>query len=238
MDLRPVVEEIDAALRAAADPLRAVKEREYLRSELAHHGAPVPAVRRIARDVVRSRPDMTHDDLWGLVGALWREPVHERRLCAVVLLGLRSDLLSAGDVERLGALLRACRTWALVDPLATGAVSDLVARDPDAADLLDGWAADDDQWVRRGALLALVPGLRRGAGDWDRFARYADQALDDHRFFVAKAIGWGLRDAAKVRPDRVVSWLRPRLHRLDPVARREAVKPLDDERRAALADPG
>ena len=48
-----------------------------------------------------------------------------------------------------------------------------------------------------------MPALRRGTGDFERFARYADAMLDEREFFVRKAIGWVLRDTARKRPDLV-----------------------------------
>jgi hypothetical protein len=68
--------------------------------------------------------------------------------------------------------------------------------------------------------------LRRGAGDFVRFSRYADQMLEEREFFIRKAIGWILRETAKKRPALVADWLAPRLHRASGVTVREAVKPL------------
>jgi 3-methyladenine DNA glycosylase AlkD len=79
----------------------------------------------------------------------------------------------------------------------------------------------------------LVP-LRRGAGDSERFGRYADAMLDEREPFIGKAIGWVLRDTAKRRPDRVFAWLLPRVGRASGVTRREALKPLSPDQRAAL----
>jgi 3-methyladenine DNA glycosylase AlkD len=109
-----------------------------------------------------------------------------------------------------------------------------VESDPPLAATLDRWAADDDFWIRRSALLALLPGLRRGAGDFDRFARYADGMLDEKEFFIRKAIGWVLRETAKKRPTLVFEWLLPRAARASGVTLREAVKPLSAQQRAAI----
>ncbi len=100
--------------------------------------------------------------------------------------------------------------------------------------VLDRWAIDDDFWIRRSALLALLVPLRRGAGDFDRFARYADVMLEEKEFFIRKAIGWVLRDTARRRPDLVFGWALPRAERMSGVTVRELVKPLSDEQRAAI----
>ena len=151
-----------------------------------------------------------------------------------VLLVLYSDLLRAGDLPLLERLLRESKTWALVDALAASVVGDLIERHPTSVAILDRWATDDDFWIRRSALLALLIALRKGEGDFARFARYADAMLDEKEFFIRKRIGWVLRDTARKRPDMVYEWLLPRATRASGVTLREAVKPLSDRQRASV----
>lgn len=80
--------------------------------------------------------------------------------------------------------------------------------------------------MRRTALLAHLPALRRGEGDWDRFAELADRMLEQRESFVRKAIGWVLRETAKRRPQLVADWLEPRVQRAAGLTVREAVKPM------------
>ena len=108
-------------------------------------------------------------------------------------------------------------------------------RDPTGcAAALDRWSVDEDFWLRRTSLLALLPGLRRGEGDFERFGRYADGMLEEKEFFIRKAIGWVLRDTGRKRPELVADWLAPRVGRMAGLTLREAVKHLPPERRDAL----
>lgn len=215
-------------------PERAEKERAYLKSELTHYGTSVPATRATVRSALAGHDALDHDGLVATATALWAEPVHERRMAAVELLDMRSDLLTAADLDLIERLLREARTWALVDGLAASVVGAVVERDPAGAAVLDRWATDDDMWIRRSALLALLVPLRRGRGDWPRFARYADAMLDEREFFIRKAIGWVLRDTGRTRPDLVHEWLLPRAARASGVTIREAVKPLSAAQRAEV----
>jgi 3-methyladenine DNA glycosylase AlkD len=229
-----LVAEIDAQLRARGTPDRAAHEKAYLKSKLDHYGATVPAIRSVTRSVARDHPAFGHDELIAAVRALWSAPVHERHLAAAELLELDAALLEPGDLEFLEWLLRDSRTWALVDPIAASVVGPLFDRHPEVGAVLDRWAADEDFWIRRAALLALLGGLRRGEGDFARFSRYADAMLDEKEFFVRKAIGWVLRETAKQRPQLVFDWVLPRAGRASGVTRREAIKPLSPEQRAAV----
>lgn len=228
-----LAQQIDAGLRAAARPERAAGEKAYLKSTLEHYGTSMPAIRSAVRTVI-GRDGLTHDDLIALVRDLWELPVHERRAAAIEALEAYGAVLRADDIDLLERMLRASRTWALVDGLAASVVGPLVEHEPSLGATLDRWAADEDFWIRRSALLALLLALRRGEGDFDRFGRYADSMLGEKEFFVRKAIGWVLRDTGRKRPDLVYAWLLPRAAGASGVTVREAVKPLSDEQRAAV----
>ena len=225
--------QIDAGLRARARPERAAGEKAYLKSSLEHYGTSMPAIRSAVLEVV-GRGGLAHEDLVALVEDLWAVPVHERRAAAVEVMEAHPGVLRADDIVLLERLLRECRTWALVDGLASSVVGPLVEREPSLGATLDRWAADEDFWIRRSALLALLLALRRGEGDFERFGRYADAMLEEKEFFIRKAIGWVLRDTARKRPDLVFEWLLPRAARASGLTVREAVKHLSAEQRAAV----
>jgi 3-methyladenine DNA glycosylase AlkD len=217
---------IERELRDLGTPERAAGTKAYLKSDLEFTGTTVPATRSVIRSWCRARAALTREDLTATAGELWARPVFECRLAAVELLDAQAALLRPGDAVMIEQMLRTARTWALVDTLAEHVMGGLVERYPELTATLDRWAGDDDFWLRRSAMLALLRPLRRGGGDFDRFSRYADQMLEEKEFFIRKAIGWILRDTAKRRPALVAQWLEPRAHRASGVTIREAVKPL------------
>ena len=234
MNVPEVAARIDSELRALGSPTRAEHEKRYLKSELEHYGASVPEIRAVAKSAYADLSTVTHDELLALVESLWSQPVHERRMASVEILGFGSASLQPTDAALLELLIREAKTWALVDGLAASVVGPLVERFPELRTTLDRWASDSDFWVRRSALLALLPSLRRGAGDFERFARYADAMLEEREFFIRKAIGWVLRETGKKRPELVFAWLLPRAQRASGITVREAVKYLSDKQRAEI----
>ena len=230
-----LADDIRTALAVHADPARAAQERAYLKSDRTFLGTGVPAMRAATLAAARTQPGLDHDTLVAAASSLWADDVHEHLAAAVELLGGHVDLLGPADLALLESFLRTARTWALVDGIAPHVVGPIVERHPEAAEVLDRWSTDDDFWLRRAAMLALLVPLRNGAGDWDRFSRYADALLDEREFFIRKAIGWILRDTARTRPDLVFEWCLPRATRMSGTTYREAVKRLSEEQRAALA---
>lgn len=226
MDLDAIVVRIEAELRANATPERAAGEKRYLKSQLKFLGATMPAITKATKGVRQAHPDLSHASVIGLTRKLWKTAIHELRRAAVDILELYEPVLVEKDLGLVERLLRASATWALVDPLAISVSGPMVERYPTLGGTLDRWADDDDFWIRRAALLALLRPLREGAGDFARFSRYADKMLEESEFFIRKAIGWVLRETAKQQPERVAAWVGPRTHRMSGVTIREAVKKL------------
>jgi len=234
--MRPAVE-VDA-IAAILEPLgtveRAEGEKKYLKSDLEFLGVTVPAVRRVAKTWLRERPGLQRRELRPLVEELWGSDVNELRRFAIELLTLRSDLLRASDMKLLERLLRNSHTWAYVDALAVRVAGALVERYRGLDRTVDRWARDEDFWIRRSAMLALLLPLRNGAGDWDRFAGYADRMLDEKEFFIRKAIGWVLRETSKRRPELVIDFVGQRVDRISGLTLREAARHLDPADRDRL----
>jgi 3-methyladenine DNA glycosylase AlkD len=222
-------------MRKLGRPERAEGEKRYLKSDLEFLGLTVGGIRAVVRHFEKEQPQTSHRKLVALVEELWRKPLFERRLAAVILLEDHDDLLSPKDLELIERLVRESKTWALVDALAGDVAGAVILRHPAATSTLDRWARDDDFWVRRSALLAMLVPLKRGF-DFEPFARYASSMLEEKEFFIRKAIGWVLRETAKKRPDEVFEWLAPRTHLVSGVTIREAVKYLDPKRRERLLD--
>jgi 3-methyladenine DNA glycosylase AlkD len=224
-------EALEAALREAGEPERAQGAKAYLKSDLTHYGVRVPMIHRLARqagrDAGRSEHLQTVVELWDNPAAY---PVFERRLLAADLLSVRVDMLVPADLPMVERFCREARTWAIIDTLAPRVVGPLATEYPEeVVPALDAWACDEDFWMRRTALLSPLVPLRAGGGDWERFTRHADPLLEDREFFVAKAIGWVLRDTGRRRPEMVRQWVEPRITRMQGVTVREALKPFPAE---------
>lgn len=228
---------MDEALRVLGTAERAAQEKRYLKSDLEFIGVSVPDMRREVRAIARGYPGLGGGEAVAWARALWTEPVHERRMAAVEVLEMSVPRLTADDLGTVEELIRQARTWALVDVLAATVAGGIALREPASWARIDRWASDPDFWVRRSALLALLPGIRAGRTDMARFTRYAEPLLADKEFFIRKAIGWVLREIAKRDPRLAAEWTQRHLSAMSGVTFREAVRRLpagEAERLSAL----
>ena len=223
-----------AAMLPLADAERAGQAKRYLKSDLEFLGVSVPDIRAAVTGTARSGPDPGRSGALAWARTLWREPVHERRTAAIEVLRRYVRSLEPADLALVEAWIREARGWAYVDPLAGDIAGPIALRHQAAWPLIDAWAADEDFWVRRSALLTLLPGIRKGQPDRERFERYATPMLAEKEFFVRKAIGWVLRETAKKDPAYVAAWTREHLAVMSGVTFREAVRRLPPEQAARL----
>ncbi|MFI0370238.1 DNA alkylation repair protein [Actinomadura sp. 1N219] len=224
-------------MRTQADPVRAENEKRYLKSDFAHIGVPVPAVRKVAVSAVKTKP--TRDDLVALARALWDvaddgRPVHEARMAAIEILMKRVSLLEPRDLGMAERLVRDSASWVYVDQIAEKVVGGMVLRYPDLATALDAWVSDPYMWIRRTAVLALLAGVRKGNPDLVRLDRFGDALIGEREFFIRKALGWVLRELSKKDPEWVVAWVEPRVAVMSGVTLREAVRRLPAEDAARI----
>jgi 3-methyladenine DNA glycosylase AlkD len=221
--------ELTAELRSLGTPERAAQEKRYLKSDLDFLGVTVPDIRRAVRAAARGNAaDLDREAFVAWAVALWREPVHERRMAAVEVLEFAVRRLAAADLGTVERFIREAGTWALVDGLAVSVAGAVALRDAAAWPRIDGWATDADFWVRRSALLALLPGIRSGQPDLARFTAYAEPLLTEREFFIRKAIGWVLREISRRDPAWVARWTEEHLAQLSGVTFTEAVRRLPD----------
>ena len=113
--------------------------------------------------------------------------------------------------------------WDTVDPLATRVTGGIVARHQTAVSTMDKWAADDNMWLARTAILHQLHFKEKT--DTERLFGYCTALAEHKDFFIRKAIGWALRQYARTDPDAVREFVAATPH-LSALSVREATKHL------------
>ena len=192
-----------------------------MKSAMPFLGVPVPEARRIARAHARGIKDAA--TLRTAATVLWDEATHrEERYAAMALLAVRPASEDLDVVPVIEHMVRTGRWWDITDELAHR-VAGLLDRLPrETTALVRAWSVDEDLWMRRLAILSQLG--RRDRVDRALLADVIEPNASDGEFFIRKAIGWALREYARVDPDWVRSFVAA--HDLSPLSRREATKHL------------
>ncbi|WP_018297505.1 DNA alkylation repair protein [Corynebacterium lubricantis] len=184
----PTIESVYSALLPLADPDRAVGMEAYMRDKFPFLGVSAGVRRKATRAIVHERP--TDFDF---AAQLFGEDEREFHYCACD--HVRFGRLSTTDLPALKRLVQTKSWWDTVDPLAkaVGSAAD--------AESMRIWAADEDFWVRRVAIIHQL-GFKQDT-DAELLSECIEANLGSTEFFINKAIGWALRDYSKSNP----SWV-------------------------------
>ncbi|MDA3037935.1 MAG: DNA alkylation repair protein [Actinomycetota bacterium] len=222
-----------AALTAVADPSKVDAMRAYMKDIAPFLGVTAADRRHEQRRFITwartATGDAAVDALLDFAEACWAEPEREFQYVATDMLraaATRRDgtMLRQEHLPRVEQLLRAKSWWDTVDSLAAWTVGPMVLAQPALVSTMDEWIDDDDFWIARTAILHQLSYGR--ATDRERLFRYVDRRSADNEFFIRKALGWALRQYARVAPDEVRSFVEARGSRLSGLTRREALKHL------------
>ncbi len=242
MNNKQFLNQYDAYLAANFSQDRALKEKQYLYSDLKHFGLSVPQRERFLKEHKEFLVNLARKELMELVNKLWRQKVFEKRSLALELLKINKEKLVFKDMDLVEKLMRESRGWALLDNLIIPLMPYFLTLDKKGFNYLKTWIKDKDFWVRRSALLAQLLFFRAGkGGDKNLFFKLAQSQLDESwidkqykdklenkraKFFIRKAIGWTLRDMSLKDPEAVVNFLQKNKHRLSGLSFREGSRKL------------
>ena len=222
----PLVAEVRAVLKRAADPVKAPQMQAYMKSDMPFRGVSAPEQRRLWREIFPRYPFASAVEWRRVALQLWREAGwREERYAAIALTDLRryAGWRTPAALPMLEEMIVTGAWWDVVDVLASHHLGDVLRADRRrATPLMRRWARDRDLWKRRAAILCQI----RFKGETDLELLYDCIAPNagDREFFIRKAIGWALRAYAWTDPREVKRYVREHEAELSPLSKREALK--------------
>ena len=218
-----------AALNAAAEPQKGVEMAAYHKVSMAYLGVANPQLDAFSKDW---RGDMDVEARVALAGGLWQTDIHEARVLAAKLLTqarLRPSDVSAW--EMIKGWVPDFDAWAIADHACIAGQKRLVWDPARLADI-EHWHRSEHMWTRRAALVITLPWTKQNfpkAQDLeirDRVLGWAASYVEDHTWFIQKAVAWWLRELSKHDPDRVRAFLDAHGAQMKPFAVKEAARKL------------
>ena len=194
-----------------------------MKSDMPYLGVRVPDARKITRSVVTGSPIDDLDELETAARTLWDDAIYrEERYAAAALTGLP---MAKGQLALLPLHEHMAVTgawWDHVDSIAHRIADLLDAHPVEATEAVRRWITSDDMWLRRLSILSQLG--RRDRLDPDLLTEAIEPNMGDTEFFIRKAIGWALREYAKVEPGWVRTFVTEHQDELSGLSKREALK--------------
>ncbi len=221
-----LIRHLRRALRSRADPSKAAAMQAYMKSEMPFYGIQATEQRRIYRELFSRHPIDNYACWRDTVMALWRSARYrEERYAALELIGWKAyaGFRTPACLPWYEEIVVSGAWWDTVDHVAIHRLGDLLRDYPRRMkrEML-AWSRTDNLWKRRSAILCQISFKE----ETDLRLLYAciKPSLGSPEFFLRKAIGWALRQYARIDSHEVIRYVTENRAQLSGLSKREALK--------------
>jgi hypothetical protein len=202
---------------------KAIGAQHYMKAVAPFLGVQTPDRRNLVKKIAKEMKIPSSAELGNTARALWKLDEREYQYAANDLISIHVAVADARFLqEHVEFLITHKSWWDTVDGLGSVAVSPLSDK-YGCEKLIERWNKSSNIWLNRAAIQHQRG--RKYEADNKLILRYCHDHCESTEFFIVKAIGWALRDMARVSPREVRDFLKdhPNLGR---VAVREAERGL------------
>ena len=217
MNVLDILEE----LRKIAYPKKAEGMKKYMRNQFEFLGVYATERKIISKKIIKLNKEANIN--WFFIKELWENPYRELQYIALDYIDAKKNLLTAKNLDNLKELIITKSWWDTIDYIHKF-VGIIALKYPEQKKLILKWSLDKNIWLRRIAIDHQI-GLKEKT-DTELLNKILINNFNEKEFFIAKAIGWSLRDYAKTNPNWVIEFLENYQNQMQNLSIREARKHL------------
>jgi 3-methyladenine DNA glycosylase AlkD len=188
-------------------------------------GVTNPDVRKVARQY----QDIDLQEIEFLL----HSPIHEDRLCALIILVNQNKKANLATRQKIVKLflnnLEFINNWDLVDCSAHYILGRAIAEEVENIKILDKLANSQTLWERRIAIISTMYFISQN--NITETLRIAKVLLSDKEDLIHKAVGWTLREAWKKQPQEVENFLKDNYTQIPRTTLRYTIERMEESKR-------
>jgi 3-methyladenine DNA glycosylase AlkD len=186
-------------------------------------GVTAPDLRRIAK---KFSQEISLQELTELI----RSPIHEVRLCALIILVNKYKKEDSDKIYRYYLKhLNSVNNWDLVDTSAPHIVGDYLNKNPEKSKILLEFSRSENLWIRRISIVSTLAFIKNN--EFNKTLEIAKLLLNDDHDLIHKAVGWMLREIYKRDEVLIKRFLRQNYAQIPRTTLRYAIERMDKEER-------
>lgn len=216
------INRLQALFAQHTDPEKAQWQTAYMKNQFIFLGIAKPTRAKLEKEVFKTHPLKTQDELIRLLNDLWQADAREFQYTACELAYYYKKIWSPALLPTFEHMIRTKSWWDTVDDIAANLVGDLVFKYPELIKTMDAWIHDENLWIRRSALLFQLRWKKET--NQARLFDYCSKTMHEKDFFIRKAIGWVLREYSKTNPQAVKHFIDTHRNKLSTLSIREGSK--------------
>jgi len=222
--MHPYIIPLKELFEKHADPSQAAPMKKYMRDQFEYLGIKTPQSAALQKQFYAEHGLPEVDQLDVILRDLWSLPQREFQYVGLGLLDKTEKRLPAKFIKTIEYLILTKPWWDTVDAIASHTVGTHFRRFPEVQEkYLPKWRASKNIWLRRTAILFQLNYKKET--DFDLLCDIIRENLDSKEFFINKAIGWALRQYARVDPKAVSGFVKSTP--LHPLSKRETMKHIE-----------
>jgi 3-methyladenine DNA glycosylase AlkD len=220
--MHPYLIPLKKLLEQNANPAQAAPMKKYMRDQFEYLGIKSPQLKLLFKQYIEEHGLPVVEDLDEITRELWGLPQREFQYFAMSLMEKLEKKLPSNSIKTLEYMITHKSWWDTVDNISH-IVGILFKRFPEVREkYLAKWRASKNIWLRRTAILFQLDFKQET--DFDLLCEIIRENVGSKEFFINKAIGWSLRQYARIDPKAVKKFVNAT--ELHPLSRREALKHL------------
>ncbi len=224
--MNPIVTSIIDMLAPLANAERALSMQNYMKNHFQFLGIASENWRKPLRAFLKQSPLPTHKELKINTLQLFQLTEREFHYCGIEYLAYYKKQLLVDDISFLEQLIVTHSWWDSVDSISSQLIAPFFQKYPALVPpVTEQWMNSDNIWLQRVCLIFQLS--YKSKTDTALLSNYCLRLAHSKEFFIAKAIGWALRQYARTDADWVKTFIAT--HTVQPLSKREALKHLVSE---------
>jgi 3-methyladenine DNA glycosylase AlkD len=218
------VKELSQAYAKNASAENAAAMEKYMKNLFTFHGIKTDLRRSLHRQVVDNHREEIKENPRAVAFELSSKKEREYHYSGIeILMKELKKKFRKDDIRLIEKLLVTHSWWDSVDTIAKYLLGGYLQQYPeDIQGVTERFSASDNMWLNRAAILFQLG--YKSATDEKLLFGESEKHRHSKEFFIQKAIGWALREYAKISPETVKAFVAT--VGLKPLSTREALKNL------------
>ena len=212
---------ISKAFKKIADPEIAKNQKKYMRNKFDFFGIQATPRRKATRKFMRKENRPSYEELETVVKKFWQKEEREYQYFAAELVEKYKKDFTEDIIELFEYMITNKSWWDTVDQMAKNLVGPYFKKFPEKKDkYIEKWIQSDNIWLQRSCILFQL--AYKEDTDVELLFNIIIRLKDIDEFFIQKAIGWALRQYARIEPKVIKDFVKN--NELSSLSEREALK--------------
>ncbi|KAI9007760.1 DNA alkylation repair enzyme [Hyaloraphidium curvatum] len=227
---------LEASFVELGSSTKAAQMEKYMKNIAPFYGVQTPEMRKTVKFVLEDCGDPSPAELREAVSTLLAKPQRELHYASIEIAGKCWRSLAVTDLVPFAEeILTTKPWWDTVDAAGTALVTPMVKANPAFVEDMRRWLRSGDTWLARAAIQHQRG--KKKETDVPLLVEFCHERAGDKEFWIAKAVGWALRDLAWIDAKAARKFVKDHPG-LPPVAKREAERGLAGAGKPGAKRPG